>query len=74
MLGYSPKGIIPSEGTFYLDNTQEILSENYSITSEGGKYAGKIIPKYSYIDTGIVDKNGKTICFSTTKDEQINSE
>lgn len=74
MLGYSPKGIIPSEGTFYLDNTQEILDENYSATTEGGKHAGKTIPKYSYIDTGIVDTRGKTICFSTTKDEPINSE
>ena len=74
MLGYSPKGIIPSEGTFYLDNSQEILDANFTGSIEGGKYAGKVIPKYSYIETGLVDKRGKQICFSTTKDEQVNSE
>ena len=59
-LGYNPKGIIPSVGTFYIDNSD-------------AQYAEKYILKYSSINTGLVDDNGDTVWYSTNKDIHIDS-
>lgn len=67
-IGYNPKGIIPSVGIFYFDNTDE-EHEN----SQSGKYADKFIQKYSYIDTGVMDEDGNQICYSTIRDIHIDS-
>jgi len=50
-IGYNPKGFNPSAITAYL--------------TVPGTVRGSILPRYSYIDTGIVDQDGKPICFST---------
>lgn len=62
-IGYNPKGIIPSVGAFYLDNRNK--------NGENGLYADKYIQKYSYINTGQIDRNGNPICFSTIRDIHI---
>lgn len=55
LIGYHPKGITPSKAIFYLDNDTEESK------------AGIFIPKYSYVDTNISDKNGKRIYYSLTE-------
>lgn len=59
-LGYNPRGIIPSSGQFYIDNTN-------------AKFADKYILKYSAIDVGATDDNGDTIYYSTSNDIHIDS-
>lgn len=60
MLGYSPRGIIPSEGLFQLQNVN-------------GGLADKKIPQYSYIKLDKQDKNGKSIYYSTKEQITINN-
>lgn len=69
MLGYNPKGIIPSSGTFYLNNIKydgDIM--------EGGGYKGNVILPFSYVETSKTDSRGEKVCFSIDKEYTINSE
>ena len=52
LIGYNPRGCSPSEIVIYIDNSQNQLE-------------GYCILPFSYIDTGLTDSNGKSICFST---------
>lgn len=52
-IGYNPKGFNPSAITAYL--------------TVPGTVRGSILPRYSYVDTGLTDGEGRTICFSTQK-------
>jgi hypothetical protein len=56
LIGYHPKGLTPSKATFYLENDVDEQSK-----------ANIFIPKYSYVDTKLVDKNGKRIYYSLTE-------
>ena len=60
LIGYHPKGIIPSTAQFYIDNREKREDD-----STGGRYADYLIPRYSYIDTGKIDKNGESVYYST---------
>ena len=64
-LGYSPRGIRPSELNI------QIVNENGPF---GDTYVGYRIPKYAAIDTGLTDPRGNKIYFSTIKDHVITSE
>ena len=66
LLGYNPKGITPSSGTFYLNNARD--------DGEGGNYKGKVILPFSYVETSKTDSNGEKVCFSTVEQYTINSE
>lgn len=55
LIGYHPKGIIPAQATFYLENDSEDSKQ------------GIFIPKYSYVNTGLTDKNGNEIYYSLTE-------
>ena len=50
-LGYNPKGMSPAHAQFALDNSEIYLK--------------KIIPRYSYIDTGKTDTTGRRVFYST---------
>ena len=50
MIGYNPRGCQPSVAQFYLVNDSNISD----IT----------IPNYSKVNTGLTDKNGRSICYS----------
>lgn len=56
LIGYHPKGLTPSKATFYLEN--DVYEESK---------ANIFIPKYSYVDTKLVDKHGKRIYYSLTE-------
>jgi hypothetical protein len=56
LIGYHPKGITPSKATFYLENDVDEESK-----------ANIFIPKYSYVDTKLIDKEGKRIYYSLTE-------
>lgn len=56
LIGYHPKGLTPSKATFYLENDVDEESK-----------ANIFIPKYSYVDTKLVDKEGKRIYYSLTE-------
>jgi hypothetical protein len=56
LIGYHPKGLTPSKATFYLENDVDTESK-----------ANIFIPKYSYVDTKLVDKHGKRIYYSLTE-------
>lgn len=60
MLGYSPRGIIPSQGLFQIQNT-------------GNNLEDRKIPQYSYIKLNKQDKNGNTIYYSTKEQITINN-
>ena len=61
LLGYHPKGCKPAEIDAYM---QEMDSSFYNTT----------LPPFSYIDTGLVDSNGESICFSVgANGERINN-
>ena len=63
LIGYSPRGVIPSKLDVYIKQNDESSSlENVQI------------PKYAYIDTGLTDARGKTIYFSTNSSDTINAE
>jgi hypothetical protein len=53
LIGYHPKGCIPSQVNAYLQSIDE-----YGIGSD------RILPPFSFIDTGLTDSNGKKIIFS----------
>lgn len=63
ILGYSPRGIVPSQGIFYIDNTDS--------QGSSGKYGEITIPQYAKIDTGKIDSNGRKIFYSTKDSFQI---
>lgn len=62
MLGYNPKGIIPSQGTFLFNN------------EENSGLADKVILPFSFIETDKTDAYGKKVCFSTIEQYSINSD
>lgn len=64
LIGYSPKGIIPSTAYFYINNKEDNLQT-------GGKYSDKTILKYTAIDTGKIDQNGSTVYYSTKADFKV---
>ena len=64
LIGYSPKGIIPSTAYFYLNNKEKN-------DKTGGEYSDKTILKYTAIDTGKIDQNGNTVYYSTKTDFKI---
>ena len=51
LIGYHPKGCRPSQVNAYLQ-------------SNDGSWTDKVLPPFSYIDTGLTDSNGKKIIFS----------
>ena len=61
-IGYNPKGCAPSTVEMTLDTSTLNLVDN-----------SNIIYKYSTIDTGKTDSNGKRIYFSTVDDVYVNS-
>jgi len=69
MLGYNPKGITPSSGTFYLNNSKE-----EGETEEGGAFKGDVILPFSYVETEKTDSDGNKVTFSTVQEYTINSE
>ena len=64
LIGYSPRGFIPTTMTIYVENTGENSDD----------LVGARIPRYSYFDTGLTDSNGNKICFSTVKNGSSNIE
>lgn len=62
MLGYNPKGIIPSQGTFLFNN------------EENSGLADKVILPFSFIETDKTDAYGKKVCFSTIEQYSVNSD
>ncbi len=61
-IGYNPKGCAPSTLEMTLDTSALDLENN-----------ANIIYKYSTIDTGKTDSNGKRVYFSTVDDVYVNS-
>lgn len=66
LIGYNPNGIIPSTAVFYIDNNTG--------NNSGGKFRDYGILKYSGLNTGIIDINGKTIYYSTVETKNINDD
>lgn len=64
-IGYNPKGVSSATATFVLDQSRYLNSE-----SEIKSYT---LYKYSAIDTGKTDSNGKKIYYSTVDTKQTNT-
>lgn len=61
LIGYSPRGFTPASVTAYIQSNDDSLN-------------GTQIQKYSYVDTGLTDSNGKKICFSVPKKDDGTTE
>ena len=61
LIGYHPRGYIPSSLNLYLIP---------QASTNGNVYNSTILP-FSYIDTGLTDKRGKKICFSINEQQSV---
>lgn len=65
-LGYNPKGATAATAEFAMQNTVTDQNKN--------KYQGQTLYKYSAIDTGLTDKNGKKVYYSLVENSDIPAE